>query len=93
MMKARASRGVTGENAIIRISQKVDVITGLVSIIMANSMMGELIPKMSAAIASSKAVKVVLPISQESLEVIGITREPLPHLVDSLAKRIKEMMR
>lgn len=93
MMKARANRGATGENAIIRTSQEVDVITGPISIIMANSMLGELTPKMSEAIASSKAAKVVLPISQESLEVIGVTREPLPHLVDSLAKRIKEMMR
>lgn len=93
MMKARANRGATGENAIARTSQEVDVIAGPVSIIMANSMLGELTPRMAEAVASSRAAKVVLPITQERLEVIGVTKEPLPHLVEGIAKRIKEMMR
>lgn len=93
MMKARANRGATGENAIARTSREVDVIAGPVSIIMANSMLGELTPRMAEAISSSRAVKVVLPMTQERLEVIGVAKEPLPHLVEGMAKRIKEMMR
>lgn len=93
MMKARANKGATGENAIVRTSQDVDVITGPISILMANSMLGELTPRMAEAIASSRAEKVVLPITQERLEVIGVSKEPFPHLVEGIAKRIKEMMR
>ncbi len=93
MMKARANRGATGENAIVRTSQDVDVIAGPISIIMANSMLGELTPKMAEAIASSRAEKLLMAISQERLEIIGVAKEPLPHLVDGLTKRIKEMIK
>lgn len=93
MMKARANRGATGENAIVRTSQDVDVITGPISILMSNSMLGELTPKMAEAIASSRAEKLLMAISQERLEIIGVAKEPLPHLVDGLTKRIKEMIK
>lgn len=93
MMKARANRGATGENAIVRTSQDVDVIAGPISILMANSMLGELTPKMAEAIASSRAEKLLMAISQERLEIIGVAKEPLPHLVDGLTKRIKEMIK
>lgn len=93
MMKARANRGATGENAIVRTSREVDVIAGPISIIMANSMLGELTPEMAEAISSSRAEKLLIPMSQERLEVIGVAREPLPHYIEGLSKRIKEMIR
>lgn len=93
MMKARANKGATGENAIMRTSQEVDVIAGPVSIIMANSMLGELTPRMAEAIASSRAKKILLPVSQENIEIVGAAREPLPHLVEGLIKRLKEMIK
>ncbi|HLB05597.1 MAG TPA: DUF3842 family protein [Thermodesulfobacteriota bacterium] len=93
MMKARANKGATGENAIARTTQEVDVIAGPVSIIMANSMLGELTPKMAKAIAGSQAIKILIPMSQERLEVIGVAKEPLLHYVEGLIKRIKEMAR
>ena len=93
MMKARANKGATGENAISRTSQEVDVIAGPISIIMANSMIGELTPRMAEAIASSPAEKLLIPLSQERVDIIGATKEPLPHMVESLVKRIKEMMK
>lgn len=93
MMKARANKGATGENAIMRTSQEVDVIAGPVSIIMANSMLGELTPGMAEAIASSRAKKILLPVSQENIEIVGAAKEPLPHLVEGLIKRLKEMIK
>lgn len=89
MLKAKANKGATGENAIAVNVNKVDVILGPISVIMANSMMGELTPPMASAIASAKAKKLLLPLNQEGVEVIGVTKEPLPHLVDSLIERIK----
>lgn len=93
MMKARANRGATGENAIVRTSQDVDVVAGPISVIMANSMLGELTPNMAEAISSSKAEKLLIPMSQERLEVIGVAKEPLPHLVEGLVKKLKEMIK
>jgi D-arabinose 1-dehydrogenase-like Zn-dependent alcohol dehydrogenase len=57
MLKSGAQEGATGENAITWMCQKVDIIIGPLAIIAANSMMGEISPKMSEAIASSPAKK------------------------------------
>ena len=86
MMKAGANKGASGENAIVMMVPKVDVIIGPISIVLANSMMGEMTAGMAAAVASSPAVKLLLPLSQEAVEVIGVSPEPLPHLVDYLVE-------
>lgn len=91
MMKARANRGATGENAIQWNVGKVEIITGPLSILMANGMLGELTTAMAAAIASCPAKKILLPLNQEDVDVIGLVKEPLPHLIDKLIVRIKEL--
>jgi hypothetical protein len=91
MMKAGANRGATGENAIARTSQIVDVIIGPLAIIMANSMMGETTPQMAASVSSSDAKKILIPLTQENVQIVGGSGEPLPHLVDQVVEIIKEM--
>ncbi|MFO7839080.1 MAG: DUF3842 family protein [Desulfosalsimonadaceae bacterium] len=84
MLKARANRGASGENAIAHTSQQVDLIIGPVSIIMANAMMGEVTSRMAEAVASSRARKLLIPLSQENAEIIGTASIPLPHLIEEL---------
>jgi hypothetical protein len=92
MLKARANRGATGENAIIQTVQTADIIIGPIAIILANSMMGELTPRMAEAIASTDALKLLLPLTQERIEIAGLKPEPLPHLVDYIVNiRLKEI--
>jgi len=92
MMKARANKGATGENAIKVNISEMDVIIGPLSIVMANSMMGELTPSMAEAISSAKALKILIPLAQESVEVVGVQKEPLPHLIDTIIDRLKLIM-
>ncbi len=92
MMKARANKGATGENAIQWNTGRVEIITGPLSITLANGMMGELTSKMAEAIASSSARKILLPLNQEDIEVLGTAKEPLPHLIEKLVERIKEVV-
>ena len=92
MLKAGANKGASGENAIIQTVKTVDIILGTTGIVLANSMMGELTPKMAEAIASSTATKCLLPLKIPEVEIIGAPKEPLPHLVDQLIKRIQEMI-
>ncbi|MDL2321845.1 DUF3842 family protein [Desulfosarcina sp. OttesenSCG-928-B08] len=84
MLKARANRGASGENAIVRTVEKVDVVIGTLGILMANAMMGEVTPRMAEAVSGCTAIKLLLPISQENVAVVGVSDEPLPHLVDRL---------
>jgi hypothetical protein len=92
MLKAGANKGASGENAILQTVKTVDIVIGTTSIILANSMMGELTPKMAEAIASSPAKKCLLPLKIPELEIVGTPKEPLPHLVDQLIKRIQEII-
>jgi hypothetical protein len=92
MLKAGANKGASGENAIVQTVKTVDIVIGTTSIVFANSMMGELTPKMAEAIASSPATKCLLPLKMPGVEIIGAPKEPLPHLVDQLIKRIQEIL-
>jgi hypothetical protein len=90
MMKAGANKGATGENAIVRASQMAEIIMGPLAVIISNSMMGEVTPRMSDAVCSSAAQKILIPLTQENIRIIGIVGEPLPHLVDQAIKALKE---
>ncbi len=87
MLKAKANRGASGENAIVQTAGKVDVIIGTIAIIMAHSMMGEVTPKMAAAVAESPAKKLLIPLSQENIEIVGTSSVPLPHLIENLIEK------
>lgn len=93
MLKAGANEGATGENAIVYNSQEVDLIIGSLSIIMANAMLGELTPKMAEVITNSKARKLLIPIYRGNVDIIGMSADPLPHLVDSLIIQIRQYVR
>jgi hypothetical protein len=92
MLKAGANKGASGENAIVQTVKNMDMIVGTLSIVIAHSMMGEVTPRMAEAIASSPALKCLLPLKIQELEIVGASKEPLPHLVDQLVKRIQEII-
>ncbi|MBP8646298.1 MAG: DUF3842 family protein [Syntrophobacteraceae bacterium] len=84
MMKARANRGATGENAICHCVNEVEVIVGPISILLTHAMMGEVTPNMVQAVGAARATKILLPITQDPIIIVGTMREPLPHLVEKL---------
>ncbi len=90
MLKAGADNAATGENAVIFNAPKADIITGSIGIISANSMLGELSPAMAAAIASSGAVKILIPNSRCSLLIAGVLDEPLEERIKKAARMILE---
>lgn len=94
MLKAGANRGATGENPVIRTVANVDLILGPIAITWPNAMMGEVTPRMAEAITSSHAPKVLIPLHRESIFLVGASREPLPHLVETLVNElVKEVLK
>lgn len=89
MLKAGANEGASGENAIVWSASRVDMIAGSIAIIAANSYAGELTPRMAEAIASSSALKILMPINRCGIEMTCSQDEPLPIQVDQLVTRIK----
>ncbi|MBW1936829.1 MAG: DUF3842 family protein, partial [Deltaproteobacteria bacterium] len=92
MLKAGANKGASGESAVCYTAPRADLIVGPISVTWANAMLGEVTPKMAEAIMSSPARKILLPLSQEMVEIVGTSQEPLPHLVQQAVERIKEVI-
>lgn len=90
MMRAKATRGATGENAIAFSISEADIIMGSLSIMVPNSMMGEVTPDIATAIASSHGRKILLPISNPPLEILGISRKPLQQLIKDAVYLVRE---
>lgn len=90
MLKAGANKGATGENAVVQSVSRAHIIIGSVGILMAHAMMGELTPAMAEAVASSEAQKILIPMSQERLVIVGVTSQPLPHMVDQLVEIVRK---
>lgn len=89
MLKAGANEGASGENAVVCNVAKVDIIVGVVGIIVSNSMMGELTPKMARSISQSAAKKILIPLNRCNIDIVGVKSEPLPHYIDEAVNMIK----
>ncbi|WP_028325522.1 DUF3842 family protein [Desulfatirhabdium butyrativorans] len=84
MLKARANRGATGENAIVQTVARADVVIGPLGIVLAHAMMGEVTPRIAEAVSACPAPKLLLPLTQESVELIGLISSPLPRLIEDM---------
>jgi len=90
MLKAGADFGATGENAVVYNSSRADYIIGVVGIILANSMHGEVSPKMAEAVSLSAAHKILIPIEKCSVTVMGVAAAPIQVYVDEVVNKLRE---
>jgi len=93
MMKAGANKGASGENAIRQTAPRLDVITGALAILQPHSMLGEITPAMVEALVQSRGRKIVMPLKSAEIELVGLKDEPIPHLIEELARRISALVR
>ena len=90
MMKSHANKGATGENAIIVSTKKASIVVAPISVVIPNSMMGEVTSKISESIATSEALKILLPIMPEDIEMVGLEGKPLALLIKDAVKLVKK---
>ena len=90
MMKSRANKGATGESAIIWNLNRVGLIIGPLSIVLPNAMLGELTPKIAEAIVASDVKRILLPLNQEGIDMIGVAKEPLPHMIEEVIEKVRQ---
>ena len=72
MIKAGADRAATGENAVVVCARNADVIAGPVGIAIADSLLGEITPRMALAIGQSSARKLLLPVNHCGNIIVGV---------------------
>ncbi|MDI6712109.1 MAG: DUF3842 family protein [Anaerosomatales bacterium] len=92
MLKAGANRGATGENALRVTVREADVVIGPLSLLVPDSMMGEVTAAMAQALAASSARKVMLPLTNPRIDLVGVTKTPLPHLLDEAVAIVSSML-
>ena len=88
MLKAGATSGATGENAVIVACRRADVIAGPVGIVIADALGGEVTPSMAVAVAQSPAKRVLLPFNHCDNVIVGVTDYNVAHLVQSAVEEI-----
>ncbi|MBQ7509127.1 MAG: DUF3842 family protein [Spirochaetales bacterium] len=87
MLKAGADNGATGENPVVIACRNADIIAGPIGIIAADSMLGEITPKMAEAVGSSSARKILIPVNR-CFEVAGVRDMTLSQYVSEAVSMI-----
>ena len=72
MLRAGAARAATGENAVAVACREAEVIAGPVGIVIADALLGEVTPRMAAAVGQSRARKVLIPVNQCGNFIVGV---------------------
>lgn len=90
MLKAGADNAATGENAVAVCARTADIIAGPVGIAIADSLLGEITPRMAEAVGQSTASKVLIPVNRCSSIIVGTggkkTSELIAEAVDTIEK-------
>ena len=73
MLKAKPNIIATGENPVVVNSRYSDRIIGPIGIVIADSLYGEITPKMALAVSQSKAVKLLIPMNKCGNIIVGVT--------------------
>jgi prephenate dehydrogenase len=92
MLKAGADMGATGENPVIYNSKKADIIIGPIGIIAANSLLGEVTPRMADAVSCSQAVKILIPSSKCNSYVVSTQELSLAEYVSLAVEKVRDHM-
>ncbi|MCM1261416.1 MAG: DUF3842 family protein [Butyrivibrio sp.] len=92
MLKAGADHAATGENAVIVGCRNTDIIVGPIGIVIADSMFGEVTPKMAAAVAQSSAARVLIPFNHCDNIIVGVADFSMGKLVQYAVDKIKEIV-
>jgi len=92
MLKGGADFGATGENAVIYNAGHADYIVGVVGIMLANSMHGEVSPKMAEAVSGSSAYKILLPTDKCNVAVMGVKASSMQMQINEVVSKLRESM-
>lgn len=90
MLNMGADEGATGENAIKKMVNKVDIIIGPLGLIIPNSMKGEITTVMAEAIADSESKKVVIGMKQPHVNLVGLSDKSLNQLIEQATNEVKK---
>ena len=94
MVDAGAARGASGENAFRVVLADADFIVGPLGIALPDAMMGEVTAAMAESVLAAKGKKILLPLVQSHLALVGLAQRSVGDLVElavqELARSLSE---
>lgn len=87
MLKGGCAQAATGENPVVTLSRKADIIIGPIGIVIADSMLGEVTEKMAVAVGRSDAVKILIPMNRCDNLVAGTEAKNISELINDAVKK------
>ena len=92
MLKAGAKQAATGENSVIVACRKADVVIGPIGIVVADSMLGEVTPKMAVAVGQADAVRILLPVNRCDNIIAGIPELSVSDVLQDMLAKVKNVI-
>ena len=90
MVKAGAKTGASGEGAIAYSVKNVDLIVAPLGVLIPNAMFGEITPKIAKHVARCSAPKILLPVSNINVNVVGCKTKSMNLLIKEAVKEIEQ---
>ena len=85
MLKAGADSAATGDNPAVVACRDSDAVLGPVGIAIADSLLGEVTPKMALAVARCPGIRVLLPINRCSSFIACKNESPAEYIKNAMA--------
>ena len=92
MLKAGAHQAATGENPVIVAARKADVIIGPIGIVIADSLTGEITPKMAQAVGQADAVRILIPMNRCENLVAGVRDLSTTALIEDVIAKLDKII-
>lgn len=93
MLKAGAKQAATGENPVLVACRKADVIIGPIGIVIADSMYGEITPKMAVAVGQADATRLLIPMNRCENVIVGIEDVTVATMVEGVLKKLDKLLK
>lgn len=93
MLKAGAKQAATGENPVVVACRKADVIIGPIGIVIADSMYGEISPKMAVAVGQADATRILIPMNRCENVIVGVEDVTVTAMVEGVLKKLDRILK
>ena len=90
MQKSGVQRSATGENAVLVACRKSDLLLGPMELVLADSMLGEVSPAIAQAVAESKAMRILIPMHLDNLQIAGIGELSASELIEDAVQKAEQ---
>ena len=91
MLKAGAKQAATGENPVVVACRHADVIIGPIGIVIADSLLGEITPKMALAIGQASAVRILIPMNKCDNLIAGVREASTGEMIADVIAKLEKL--